>query len=68
MKEFGETKVQVELVGLCTDICVVSNALLLKAFYYEMPIILDSACCAGVTHDSHKAALTTMRSCQIQVE
>lgn len=68
VKEFGETKVQVELVGLCTDICVVSNALLLKAFYYEMPIFLDSACCAGVTHDRHKAALTTMRSCQIQVE
>ena len=58
----------ITLVGLCTDICVVSNALLLKAFYYEMPIFLDSACCAGVTHDSHKAALTTMRSCQIQVE
>lgn len=67
VREFGQTGVQVELVGLCTDICVVSNALLLKAFYYEMPISLDSACCAGVTPGSHEAALATMRSCQIQV-
>ncbi len=68
VREFGETEVQVELVGLCTDICVVSNALLLKAFYYEMPILLDSTCCAGITPDSHKAALVTMRNCQIQVQ
>lgn len=58
----------VELIGLCTDICVVSNALLLKANFPEMPISVDSACCAGVTVDSHNAALTTMKMCQIEVK
>ena len=58
----------VELVGLCTDICVVSNALLLKANYPEMHIAVDSACCAGVTPESHAAALTTMKMCQIEVK
>ncbi len=57
----------VELVGLCTDICVVSNALLLKAQYPEMDMAVDAACCAGVTPDSHNAALTTMRMCQVQI-
>lgn len=57
----------VELVGLCTDICVVSNALLLKANFPEMEISVDSACCAGVTPQTHQAALTTMACCQIQV-
>ena len=57
----------IELIGLCTDICVVSNALLLKAFLPEVPISVDSACCAGVTPDKHAAALETMRSCQIIV-
>ena len=57
----------VELVGLCTDICVVSNALMLKANFPEMEISVDSACCAGVTPETHKAALTTMRCCQINV-
>ncbi len=57
----------VELVGLCTDICVVSNALLLKAAYPEMDIAVDAACCAGVTVDSHNAALTTMKMCQVQI-
>ena len=58
---------QVELVGLCTDICVVSNALLLKAFMPEIKISVDASCCAGVTVDKHNAALETMRSCQINV-
>ena len=58
----------VELIGLCTDICVVSNTLLLKAHYPEVPISVDAACCAGVTPASHEAALTTMRMCQIRVE
>lgn len=58
---------EVELVGLCTDICVVSNALLLKAMYPEIKISVDAACCAGVTPESHKAALTTMKMCQIDV-
>lgn len=57
----------VELIGLCTDICVVSNALLLKASFPEARISVDSSCCAGVTPDKHNAALETMRSCQIEV-
>ena len=56
---------EVELVGLCTDICVVSNALLIKAALPETPIYVDPACCAGVTPASHQAALTTMQMCQI---
>lgn len=57
-----------ELIGLCTDICVVSNALLLKAIYCETPISVDAACCAGVTPEKHAAALETMRSCQIMIK
>lgn len=57
----------VEFIGLCTDICVISNALLLKANLPELPIFVDSACCAGVTPEKHNAALETMRSCQIVV-
>lgn len=58
---------EVELVGLCTDICVVSNALIIKAMYPEINITVDASCCAGVTPESHKAALTTMKMCQINV-
>lgn len=57
----------IELVGLCTDICVVSNALILKASYPEVPITVDSSRCAGVTPETHEAALTTMKMCQINV-
>lgn len=57
----------IELVGLCTDICVVSNALILKANFPEAEISVDSSCCAGVTPESHNAALATMKSCQIEV-
>ncbi|MCD7835940.1 MAG: cysteine hydrolase [Lachnospiraceae bacterium] len=57
----------IELVGVCTDICVVSNALLLKAYMPEVSIYVDSSCCAGVTPQKHEAALETMRSCQINV-
>ena len=57
----------IELIGLCTDICVASNALLLKAFMPEVPIRVDSACCAGVTPEKHLAALETLRSCQVGV-
>ncbi len=56
----------IELIGLCTDICVVSNALLLKAHFPEAPIAVDAQCCAGVTTQAHEAALATMRSCQIK--
>lgn len=58
---------ELELIGLCTDICVVSNALILKALFPEHTIIVDASCCAGVTPDRHKAALETMKSCQIEV-
>ena len=61
-------EIEIELVGLCTDICVVSNALLLKAFLPETRISVDAACCAGVTIEKHNAALETLRSCQIDVE
>ena len=57
----------VELVGLCTDICVISNALLIKANFPEIPILVDAAACAGVTPTSHSEALNTMRLCQIDV-
>jgi len=58
----------VELIGLCTDICVVSNALLVKAHFPESEISVDAACCAGVTPETHRAALSTMASCQIQIK
>lgn len=60
-----QEEIELELVGLCTDICVVSNALLLKAAMPEVKISVDPACCAGVTPESHEAALQTMRMCQI---
>ena len=60
-------QIEMELIGLCTDICVVSNALLLKAWMPEVKISVDASCCAGVTPVKHEAALETMRSCQIQV-
>lgn len=63
-----EDELDVTLVGLCTDICVVSNALLIKAFLPETPVRVISACCAGVTPESHRAALQTMQMCQIQVQ
>ena len=63
-----EKEVSIEIVGLCTDICVVSNALLLKAFFPEMSIEVDAGCCAGVTPESHLAALETMKMCQIDVK
>ena len=63
----GRAFEEVELIGLCTDICVVSNALLLKAAMPEVKISVDASCCAGVTPEKHLAALETMRSCQIQV-
>ena len=59
--------IELELIGLCTDICVVSNALLLKASMPEVQISVDPSCCAGVTPEKHLAALETMRSCQIVV-
>lgn len=60
---FGE----IELIGLCTDICVVSNALILKAIFPNVEITVDASCCAGVTPKTHQAALETMKMCQINV-
>lgn len=57
----------VEIIGLCTDICVVSNALIIKATFPDIPVTVDSRCCAGVTPESHEAALLTMKMCQIDV-
>ncbi|WP_099469697.1 cysteine hydrolase family protein [Konateibacter massiliensis] len=57
----------VELIGLCTDICVVSNALILKAAFPDIEVTVDASCCAGVTPDTHKAALETMKMCQVNV-
>ena len=69
LKTLSEVEdIELELVGLCTDICVVSNALLLKAMLPEVKISVDPACCAGVTPERHQAALETMRACQIVIE
>ena len=62
-----DADLSIELIGLCTDICVVSNALILKAHFREAAVSVDVACCAGVTPQKHEAALETMRSCQIDV-
>ncbi|MBQ5347148.1 MAG: cysteine hydrolase [Ruminococcus sp.] len=67
IKASADDSVSIELIGLCTDICVVSNALILKASFPEAEISVDSACCAGVTPEKHKAALETMASCQIKI-
>lgn len=63
----GDEDFTVELIGLCTDICVVSNAMILKANFPEVDMTVDAACCAGVTPASHQAALTTMACCQITI-
>lgn len=62
-----DEEISIELIGLCTDICVVSNALMLKAHFPEAEFFVDSACCAGVTPESHDAALKTMAMCQIKI-
>ena len=58
---------EVELVGLCTDICVVSNALIIKTMFPDAHVKVNSSCCAGVTVESHEAALKTMQMCQVEV-
>ncbi len=64
----GAEPEEITLVGLCTDICVISNALLLKAFYPEAAISVDAAACAGATPEGHKNALSAMKVCQIDIE
>ena len=58
---------KVEIIGLCTDICVVSNAMIIKTFFPEAEVSVDASCCAGVTPESHRAALETMKMCQIDI-
>ena len=58
----------ITFVGLCTDICVISNVMVTKAFFPEIPIIVDAACCAGVSPDTHKNALEAMKVCQVKIE
>lgn len=58
---------EIEIIGVCTDICVVSNALILKAMFPETKITIDANCCAGVTPEKHLAALEILRSCQVNV-
>ena len=64
---YNPDEIEIELIGLCTDICVVSNALLMKANFLETKVSVDASCCAGVTPDSHNAALATMKMCQVNV-
>ena len=58
---------EIEVIGLCTDICVISNVMILKAYFPEIPITVDSKCCAGVTPASHENALNAMKMCQIEI-
>ena len=68
LRALGDEPLDLEFVGFCTDICVVSNVLLAKAAFYDTArISVDPACCAGVTPDSHAAALSTMAMCQVEI-
>ena len=58
---------EIEVIGLCTDICVISNAMILKATFPEIDIVVDASCCAGVTPESHNRALEAMKMCQIDI-
>ena len=66
-ENYNPEEIEIELIGLCTDICVVSNALLMKANFLETKVSVDASCCAGVTVESHNAALTSMKMCQVNV-
>ena len=67
LKDYGEKIEEIELCGLCTDICVISNAMILKASFPETKIIVDGKCCAGVSVESHKTALEAMKAVQIEI-
>lgn len=64
----NESLEKVEIIGLCTDICVVSNALIIKASFPDAEVSVDASCCAGVTPETHAAALATMKMCQIDIK
>ena len=66
LKERNDAE-SITFIGLCTDICVISNALMAKAYFHETPIFVDSKGCAGVTPESHENALSAMRTCQINI-
>jgi nicotinamidase-related amidase len=67
LESYGEPIEKIELCGLCTDICVISNAMVLKAAFPEVPITVDSSCSAGVSVESHNTALDAMRAVQIEI-
>ena len=67
IKGYGDEIEEIELCGLCTDICVISNAMILKATFPEVKITVDSKCCAGVSVESHKTALDAMKTVQIEI-
>ncbi len=67
LKKQGDVD-EVNIIGLCTDICVISNAMLIKAYLPEVKISVVEKCCAGVTPDSHKRALDAMKVCQIEIK
>lgn len=65
--KYADDELSFEFIGLCTDICVVSNVLIMRANYPDSRIVVDSACCAGVSVETHNAALATMKCCQIEI-
>ena len=68
IEQFKDSRIsEIEIIGVCTDICVISNALILKAVLPEIDISVDASCCAGVTPETHRAALTAMKACQVNV-
>ena len=67
IKDFGKEIEEIELCGLCTDICVISNAMILKATFPEVRLLVDGKCCAGVSVESHNTALDAMRAVQIDI-
>ena len=68
IKNLGADIEKIEICGLCTDICVISNAMILKAAFPEVSIAVDSSCCAGVSEESHNTALDAMKAVQIEIE
>ena len=68
LSTYGDEIEEIELCGLCTDICVISNAMILKAAFPEVKITVDASCCAGVSIESHRTALDAMKAVQIEVK
>ena len=68
LDKLGQAPDEIELVGVCTDICVISNAMILKAAFPETTVKVDGSCCAGVSPQSHETALSAMKACQVAVQ